>query len=129
MKKGLMDTIVEELNANLPDGEKVERMYNDPTIIDNSGREHSLNGKFAKTTKAAPKTPKTVNHKRKPVTKKIEEVTLMTFTGMKIGSYKVTAETDTEVSIVTNKGTLTFDKTTLRQTNSTNPKFANKISF
>jgi hypothetical protein len=46
-KKGIMDTIVDELNAN---GVQCSRLHRNPTIIDNSGREHSLDGKFVTAT-------------------------------------------------------------------------------
>jgi len=46
-RKGILDTLVDELNANAGDGEHWERLHKTPTIIDNSGREHNLNGTFA----------------------------------------------------------------------------------
>ena len=46
-KKGIMNTIVDELNAN---GVQCSRLHRNPTIIDNSGREHSLDGKFVTAT-------------------------------------------------------------------------------
>jgi len=42
--KGIMDCLVEALNEN---GVECERMNRTPTIIDPSGREHNLNGTFA----------------------------------------------------------------------------------
>jgi hypothetical protein len=47
--KDIMDILVDEINANLPDGEHVERLHVAPTIIDDSGRQHSLDGRFAAT--------------------------------------------------------------------------------
>lgn len=46
-KKGIMDMIVDELNAADPDGGKWKRLHRPPTIIDNSGREHNHDGTFA----------------------------------------------------------------------------------
>ncbi|MCL1964930.1 MAG: hypothetical protein FWF69_07700 [Firmicutes bacterium] len=46
-RKGILDTLVDELNANAEDGEHWERLHRPPTIIDNSGREHNLDGTFA----------------------------------------------------------------------------------
>ena len=46
-KGGIMDCLVEALNEDAGDGEKWERLHRQPTIIDNSGREHNLDGTFA----------------------------------------------------------------------------------
>ncbi|MCL1965311.1 MAG: hypothetical protein FWF69_09705 [Firmicutes bacterium] len=46
-RKGILDTLVDELNANAGEGEHWERMHRPPTIMDNSGREHNLDGTFA----------------------------------------------------------------------------------
>lgn len=46
-RKGILDTLVDELNANAEDGEHWERLHRTPTIIDNGGREHNLDGTFA----------------------------------------------------------------------------------
>jgi hypothetical protein len=48
-RRGIMDILVDEINADLPEGEHVERLHSEPTIIDGSGREHHLNGQFAAT--------------------------------------------------------------------------------
>jgi len=44
---GILDCLVEALNEDAGDGEKWERLHRQPTIIDNSGREHNLDGTFA----------------------------------------------------------------------------------
>lgn len=44
--KGIMDLIVDELNANAGEDEHFERLHSEPTIIDGNGREHSLDGQF-----------------------------------------------------------------------------------
>jgi hypothetical protein len=46
-RKGIMDTLVDALNENAGDDEHWERLHREPTIIDESGREHSLDGRFA----------------------------------------------------------------------------------
>ena len=46
-KRGIMDVLVEELNANAADGEQFSRLYSPPTIIDGKGRKHGLDGRFA----------------------------------------------------------------------------------
>jgi len=46
-RRGIMDCLVEALNEEAGDGEKWERLHRQPTIIDNSGREHNLDGTFA----------------------------------------------------------------------------------
>jgi hypothetical protein len=46
-RKGILDALVETLNENAEDGEHWERLYHEPTIIDERGREHSLDGRFA----------------------------------------------------------------------------------
>lgn len=48
-RKGILDTLVDALNENAEDGAKWERLHHEPTIIDGSGREHSLDGRFAAT--------------------------------------------------------------------------------
>lgn len=45
-RKGILDTLVDALNENTEDGAKWERLHHEPTIIDGSGREHSLDGRF-----------------------------------------------------------------------------------
>jgi len=45
--KGIMDTLVDALNEHAEDGAHWQRMHRAPTIIDNSGREHNLDGTFA----------------------------------------------------------------------------------
>jgi len=46
-RRGIMDCLVDALNEDAGDGEKWERLHRQPTIIDNSGREHNLDGTFA----------------------------------------------------------------------------------
>ena len=51
-KGGIMDCLVDALNEDAGDGEKWERLHRPPTIIDNSGREHNLDGTFAAQTES-----------------------------------------------------------------------------
>jgi len=51
-RKGLMDCLVEALNEDAGEGDKWERLHRPPTIIDNSGREHNLDGTFAAQTES-----------------------------------------------------------------------------
>ena len=51
-KRGILDILVDELNANETDGGHWERLHRTPAIIDNSGREHNLDGTFANTMSA-----------------------------------------------------------------------------
>jgi hypothetical protein len=46
-RKGILDCLVEALNEDAGDGEKWERLHRPPAIVDNSGREHNLDGTFA----------------------------------------------------------------------------------
>jgi tellurite resistance protein len=57
-RKGIMDTLVEALNENAEDGEHWERLHTPPTIIDERGREHNLDGTFASA--AAAEKPDTI---------------------------------------------------------------------
>lgn len=47
MKHGIMDMIVETMNEQLPEGEKVERLHNEPEMECGDGRWRKLNGKYA----------------------------------------------------------------------------------
>jgi hypothetical protein len=47
MKHGIMDTLVEAMNENLPKGEKVERLHSEPEIECGDGRWRKLNGQYA----------------------------------------------------------------------------------
>jgi hypothetical protein len=54
-RKGIMDVLVEELNANEAEngaGGYWERLHTPPTIIDERGREHNFDGTFASTAPA-----------------------------------------------------------------------------
>lgn len=48
-RKGILDTLVDALNENAEGEAKWERLHHEPTIIDERGREHSLDGRFAAT--------------------------------------------------------------------------------
>lgn len=45
-KRGIMDMLVEALNEQETGGGKWERLHREPTIIDNNGCQHSLDGRF-----------------------------------------------------------------------------------
>lgn len=47
MKHGIMDMLVEEINKNLPEGEKVERLHSEPEMECGDGRWRKLNGQYA----------------------------------------------------------------------------------
>lgn len=64
----------------------------------------------------------------KKVKETSKEVTVLAFTNMPIGTFKVADENAKHITVVTAKGAqLIFDKATGIQTNAKNPKFANKI--
>lgn len=46
MKK-IMDLLMEELNKNRPEDEKIERLHSEKLIIDSQNRSHKLNGQYA----------------------------------------------------------------------------------
>jgi hypothetical protein len=47
MKHGIMDILVEEINKNLPEGEKVECLRSEPEMECGDGRWRKLNGQYA----------------------------------------------------------------------------------
>lgn len=47
MKHGIMDILVDEINKNLPEGEKIERLHNEPEMECGDGRWRRLNGQYA----------------------------------------------------------------------------------
>lgn len=60
--------------------------------------------------------------------KKGDEVVLLGFTGIRLKTFTVKSATKTEITIATaEKGDLTFDRKTGKQTNAANPKYANKL--
>lgn len=58
-KKGLLDILSEELNAS---DVKCERLHSEPTIIDDNGKQHSLNGQYATTPEYDEKTLEPSDH-------------------------------------------------------------------
>jgi hypothetical protein len=57
-RKGIMETLLEALNEDAEDGEHWTRLHTPPTIIDECGREHNLDGTFASAANA--ETPDTI---------------------------------------------------------------------
>lgn len=88
--------------------------------------------------KAEPKKTKSTKKTKAVVEEKPEEpaatpasntVTLKAFTGMIIGEFSISKMTKKVITIITGKGELTFDRSTLKQMNAKNPKFANRIEL